>query len=89
MSWEITLLLAVIVVCSTVLALRYMTLPARQDKALEALMSDMKKEFGVTQTRVKVVEDNQAALIKIADEARKMVSQQNLAQTMTPFGRAR
>jgi hypothetical protein len=75
MSWELSTLLSVIVLCGTAIALAFIVLPLR----IEQKAKDLVK---VLETRVHVLESNQVGVIKIADEAKKMMSNQNLAQAV-------
>ncbi len=43
-------------------------------------------EIPIMQTRVKVLEENQVTMLKVVDEAKKMMSQQNMAATLGAGG---
>ncbi len=82
MSWELVSLLSMIVLCGTILTIARELAPRRIDREVSRQIGILLDDMRILSTRVKVIEDNQVAILKVAEEAKKLVSQQNVAQSL-------
>lgn len=83
MTWEIASLLSVIVLCGTSIAVVYLLMPARIDREVSKRLHIALDDLRVLDTRIGVLETNQVSILKIAEDAKKLVSRENVAQSVS------
>lgn len=97
MSWEAVTLLCIIVLCGTHLIGSRIELDKFVEKRMHEKLGELIRfntningrvanleslKLSELVTRVKVLEENQITMLKVVDEAKKLLSQQNMAQSV-------
>lgn len=86
MTWEWVTLIGTVIVCGSVLAGAWLYLPQRLDQEVNKKLSSVFDDIRTMNTRIKVLEENQVTMLKVADETKKMLSQANLASSLGTMG---